>query len=223
MERQRDHECESGPSGQRTKRHCRTYRHRHRFNARRPGWTSNQEHQIGRTQSGNSASTTQSAPTLPNTDQLYGHGTFVAGVIAGGGNLSGGKYSGCSAKCEVGGLSAGDLNLFYVLEGFDYLLANDNSLGVRVVNCSFSTNALFDFDDPVNVATKMLTDAGVNVVFSAGNNGPGQHTLNPYAARRGWSALARRILRAGLQNLARAADSPIHCSIRPSWRRRRCR
>jgi serine protease AprX len=27
----------------------------------------------------------------------------------------------------------------------------------------------------------MLTDAGVNVVFSAGNNGPAQNTLNPYA------------------------------------------
>ena len=28
----------------------------------------------------------------------------------------------------------------------------------------------------------MLTDAGINVVFSAGNTGPGAHTLNPYAA-----------------------------------------
>jgi serine protease AprX len=28
----------------------------------------------------------------------------------------------------------------------------------------------------------MLTDAGINVVFSAGNSGPGAHTLNPYAA-----------------------------------------
>ena len=29
---------------------------------------------------------------------------------------------------------------------------------------------------------KLLTDAGINVVFSAGNSGPGAHTLNPYAA-----------------------------------------
>jgi serine protease AprX len=123
-----------------------------------------------------------SSDHLSNTDQLYGHGTFVAGVIAGGGNSSGGKFAGVAPNARLVGLSAGDLNLFYVLEGFDYLLTNGNSLGVRVVNCSFSTNALFDTNDPVNVATKMLTDAGVNVVFSAGNNGPGQHTLNPYAA-----------------------------------------
>lgn len=123
-----------------------------------------------------------SSDHLANTDQLYGHGTFVAGVIAGGGNASGGKYTGVAPNAKLVGLSAGDLNLFYVLEGFDYLLANAASLNVRVVNCSFSTNGTFDFNDPVNVATKMLTDAGVNVVFSAGNTGPSQHTLNPYAA-----------------------------------------
>ncbi len=119
--------------------------------------------------------------SLPNTDQAYGHGTFVAGVIGGNGSLSGGKYSGVAPNARLVGLSAGDVNLVYVLEGFDYLLANANNLGVRVVNCSFSANTNFDFDDPVNVATKMLTDAGVNVVFSAGNNGPGQDTMNPYA------------------------------------------
>jgi len=76
---------------------------------------------------------------------------------------------------------AGDLSLLYVLEGFDYLLAHGDDLGVRVVNYSFSANTVFDVNDPVNVGTRMLTDAGINVVFSAGNTGPGQHTLNPYA------------------------------------------
>ena len=120
--------------------------------------------------------------TLPNTDQLYGHGTFVAGVIAGNGSQSGGKFSGVAPGARLVGLSAGDLSLFYVLEGFDYLLANNANLGVRVVNCSFSASTVFDTNDPVNIATRMLTDAGVNVVFSAGNTGPGAHTLNPYAA-----------------------------------------
>lgn len=120
--------------------------------------------------------------SLPNTDQLYGHGTFVAGVIGGNGSVSGGKFSGVAPGARLIGLSAGDLTLFYVLGGFDYLLANGNDLGVRVVNCSFSANTLFDTNDPVNIATKMLTDAGLNVVFSAGNTGPGAHTLNPYAA-----------------------------------------
>src|SRR6266540_2875173 len=119
---------------------------------------------------------------LANTDQLYGHGTFVAGVIAGNGSRSSGKFSGVAPGARLVGLSAGDLTLFYVLEGLDYLLADGANLGVRVVNCSFSANSVFDANDPVNIATRMLTDAGVNVVFSAGNTGPGAHTLNPYAA-----------------------------------------
>lgn len=119
--------------------------------------------------------------SLPNTDQLYGHGTFVAGVVSGNGSLSGGKFTGVAPGARLVGLSAGDLSLLYILEGFDYLLANGSDLGVRVVNCSFSASTVYDANDPVNVATKMLTDAGINVVFSAGNTGPGQHTLNPYA------------------------------------------
>ncbi|HKQ53150.1 MAG TPA: S8 family serine peptidase, partial [Pyrinomonadaceae bacterium] len=118
---------------------------------------------------------------LPTTDQAYGHGTFVAGLIAGSGARSGGKYNGIAPGASLVGLSAGDLNLSYVLSGFDYLLSRGPALKVRVVNCSFSANTVFDTNDPVNVATKLLADRGVNVVFSAGNTGAGQHTLNPYA------------------------------------------
>ncbi|HEX8354158.1 MAG TPA: S8 family serine peptidase [Pyrinomonadaceae bacterium] len=117
---------------------------------------------------------------VPNTDQVYGHGTFVAGMIAGDGARSGGAYAGVAPGAKLVGLSAGDLNLFNVLAGFDYLLAHPE-LGVRVVNCSFSANTVYDEHDPVNVATRLLYERGVNVVFSAGNSGPGLHTLNPYA------------------------------------------
>ena len=118
---------------------------------------------------------------LPNTDQAYGHGTFVAGVIAGNGARSNGRYAGVSPGASIVGLSAGDLTLSFVLSGFDYLLSQGANLNVRVINCSFSANTVFDFNDPVNIATKMLTDRGVNVVFSTGNTGPGLYSLNPYA------------------------------------------
>ncbi len=119
--------------------------------------------------------------TLPNTDQAYGHGTFVAGVIAGNGQQSSGKYAGVAPGANILGLSAGDASLLFVLSGFDYLLANGAAFNVRVVNCSFSANTVFDVNDPVNIATRMLTDNGVNVVFSAGNTGPGADSLNPYS------------------------------------------
>jgi serine protease AprX len=118
---------------------------------------------------------------LTNTDLVSGHGTFVSGVIAASGANSSGRFAGVAPGARLLGLSSGDLNLMYVLSGFDYLLEKRAKYNVRVVNCSFSANTVFDLNDPVNVATKMLTDAGVNIVFSAGNTGPGNGTMNPYA------------------------------------------
>jgi serine protease AprX len=136
-------------------------------------------------------SDTQSAPigfvnpnpieNLINTDLISGHGTFVAGLIAASGASSGGKYNGVAPGANILGLSAGDLNLSFVLAGFDYLLERGANYNVRVVNCSFSANTVFDYNDPVNIATKLLTERGVSIVFSAGNSGAGNGTLNPYA------------------------------------------
>ena len=118
---------------------------------------------------------------LTNTDLTGGHGTFVSGVIAASGANSSGRFAGVAPGARLLGLSAGDLNLMYVLSGFDYLLEKRVKYNVRVVNCSFSADTVFDLNDPVNVATKMLTDTGINVVFSAGNTGSGNGTMNPYA------------------------------------------
>ncbi|MFN2599041.1 MAG: S8 family serine peptidase [Pyrinomonadaceae bacterium] len=119
---------------------------------------------------------------LADSDQAYGHGTFVAGVVAGSGSKSAGQFTGVAPGANIVGLSAGDASLIFVLDGFDYLLDRGASLGVRVVNCSFSAETVYDTNDPVNVATKLLTDRGVSVVFSAGNDGPGLRTMNPYAS-----------------------------------------
>jgi serine protease AprX len=118
---------------------------------------------------------------LANTDVASGHGTFVGGIIAASGASSSGRFSGVAAGARLLGMSAGDANLMHVLSGFDYLLQRAAEYNVRVVNCSFSAATDYSADDPVNVATKMLADRGVNVVFSAGNTGPGNGTMNPYA------------------------------------------
>ena len=46
-------------------------------------------------------------PSLPDTDLLSGHGSFVAGVIGGNGSASNGKYSGVAPNSRLVGLSAG--------------------------------------------------------------------------------------------------------------------
>jgi serine protease AprX len=118
---------------------------------------------------------------IPNTDLVLGHGTAVASVAAGSGAASAGAYKGVAPGASVLALSAGDLFIINVLEGFDYLLDNRDRFGVRIVNCSWGTSGFFDPADPVNAATRLLYDAGVTVIFAAGNHGPAPDTLNPYA------------------------------------------
>ncbi|HVF91551.1 MAG TPA: S8 family serine peptidase [Blastocatellia bacterium] len=116
-----------------------------------------------------------------NSDPVMGHGTLVAGIIAGTGVASGGYYGGMAPGAKLLGVSAGDASLFYVLSGIDYILSNRAAQNVRVVNCSFGISGVFDANDPVNIATKIMHDAGISVVFSAGNRGDQPNSLNPYS------------------------------------------
>ena len=118
---------------------------------------------------------------LLDSDLALGHGTFVASVIAGTGTASAGYYGGMAPGTNLLGVACGDASLFYVLSGIDYILSHKDELNVRVVNCSFGISGLFDSNDPVNVATRIMHDAGISVVFSAGNRGGEPNSLNPYS------------------------------------------
>ena len=118
---------------------------------------------------------------LPNGDPLMGHGTFVASVLAGSGEASGNYFGGIAPGANLLGVSVGDASLFFVLSGIDYILSRRVQDNIRVVNCSFGVSGLFDANDPVNIATKILHGLGVSVVFSAGNRGDQPNALNPYS------------------------------------------
>lgn len=119
---------------------------------------------------------------VPNTDTTSGHGTHVSGTIGGDGNASGGKYTGVAPESDLIGISAGDgLSILYALEGFDYVLENQEKYNIQVINNSYGTTGEFDPEDPLNVASKEAHDAGMTVAFAAGNAGPEEDTLNPYS------------------------------------------
>jgi serine protease AprX len=118
---------------------------------------------------------------LLDSDLTMGHGTFVAGVVAGSGGAAGGYYGGMAPGARLLGVGAGDASLFYVLSGIDYILSHRVDQNIRVVNCSFGISGLFDANDPVNIATRIMHDAGISVVFSAGNRGDQPNSLNPYS------------------------------------------
>lgn len=122
------------------------------------------------------------AVEMPNTDTTIGHGTHVAGDVAGRGHASDGKFKGMAYDADLIGLGAGEgINLFTVLEGFDWILENQEKYGIDIVNNSWGTGfSPWDPYNPVNLATKVVHDAGILVVFANGNDSD-EMSMNPYA------------------------------------------
>ncbi len=115
---------------------------------------------------------------LPDTDTTTGHGTHCAGIAAGDGTT----YAGVAPGAKVIGIGVGDgLSILWALSGIDWILEHRAQYGIRVVNNSWGTTGAFDAGDPINVATRKMHDAGITVVFAAGNEGSAQDTLNPYS------------------------------------------
>lgn len=123
-----------------------------------------------------------------------GHGTHVAGIIAGSGDAQGGPgradYVGVAHGAQLVGYQAGLIDKngdvvfesLTVLEGFDWALENRHRYDIRVISNSWGANGEFDPRSPVNLATLNLYKAGILVVFAAGNEGDqGSHSLNKYA------------------------------------------
>jgi serine protease AprX len=114
------------------------------------------------------------SPCDPN-----GHGTHVAGTIAGNGFDSFGEKSGIAPEASLIALRVlgrdGSGSLAGVLSALEWVRANARTRNIRVVNLSFgmvptgslpddgSIAALLD-QDPLAVATKALVDAGIFVV-----------------------------------------------------------
>jgi serine protease AprX len=106
----------------------------------------------------------------------FGHGTHVAGIIAGNGYDSGGARTGIAPGAHLVVLKVLDANgngrLSDVIAALDFVVANRAAFNIRVINLSVATGVYEPYDeDPLTLAAKRAVDAGIVVVASAGNNG----------------------------------------------------
>src|SRR5207253_9628851 len=111
---------------------------------------------------------------LPYDDN--GHGSHVAGIIAGNGLDSNGRRMGAAPDASLVSLKVLDANgagtISQVIQALDWVLANHEQYNIRVVNMSVSTPITESYwTDPLTLAAKRIVDAGVLVLVAAGNHG----------------------------------------------------
>jgi subtilisin family serine protease len=109
-------------------------------------------------------------------DDPYGHGTHVAGIAAGNGQVSNGAYRGVASNANLVNLRVlnqqGTGKVSNLLAAIDWIRANRIAYNIRVVNMSLGTSAIDSYkNDPLCVAVRGLVDLGIVVVAAAGNEG----------------------------------------------------
>jgi serine protease AprX len=114
-----------------------------------------------------------------------GHGTHVAGVIAGNGYDSGGNKSGVAPDASLVSLKVLDAHgigsVSNIIKAFDWVLSNHKRYNIRVVNLSVGAAVTESYwTDPLALAVKRVVDAGVVVVAAAGNFGKNAAGLPQY-------------------------------------------
>jgi len=112
----------------------------------------------------------------------YGHGTFVAGLIAGNGASSGGQYSGEApganlVSIKVAGAS-GTTDLARLILGLQWAVDNQLAYNIRVLNMSLGFQPFEStVVNPLDQAVQAAWNSGIAVVASAGNAGPSNGTI----------------------------------------------
>lgn len=113
----------------------------------------------------------------------YGHGTHLAGIIAGDGTSSGGKWAGVAPAADLVSVKVagadGSTDVSVVLAGLQWVVSHQDEYDIRVLNLSFGTDSTQSYlVDPLDYAVERVWFSGILVVVSAGNRGSGAGTIN---------------------------------------------
>jgi len=113
----------------------------------------------------------------------FGHGTHMAGIIAGDGTMSNGKWAGVAPGAGIVSVkvapSDGSTDVSVVIAAMQWIIANEQQDNIRVLNLSFGTDSTQPYSvDPLDYAVEQVWNSGIVVVAAAGNRGPGSGTIN---------------------------------------------
>jgi serine protease AprX len=111
-----------------------------------------------------------------------GHGTHVAGCIAGNGYSSFGEYAGIAPEANIIALKAldqdGSGDTSNVLAAIQWAVDNKKKYNIRVLNLSLGTQANTSGYTPLDNAVMAAWNSGLTVVSAAGNEGPKKYTIS---------------------------------------------
>ncbi|MDQ1652016.1 MAG: serine protease AprX [Cryptosporangiaceae bacterium] len=117
-------------------------------------------------------------PSLLHTDG-FGHGTHMAGIIAGRDSTDGTGFRGIAPDVKLTsvkvGMSNGAVDVSQMLAAIDWVVKHRNddpANPIKVINLSYGTDSTLLFSlNPLAYAVENAVRAGINVVVAAGNNG----------------------------------------------------
>jgi serine protease AprX len=122
------------------------------------------------------------SPLAQTAGDTYGHGTHVAGIIAGNGTNRAvgdpfaGAYIGVAPEADLVAVKVademGNATLLDVINGLQFVVDHKNQFNIRVVNLSLSSDTPQSYKtDPLDAAVESAWLKGIVVVAAAGNRG----------------------------------------------------
>ncbi len=114
----------------------------------------------------------------------FGHGTHLAGIIAGSDSST--DFEGVAPGAKILNVKVanheGAVDVSQVIAAIDWVIQhrNDNGMNVRVINLAYGTDSTQDWQtDPLSAAVERAWRAGIVVVVASGNDGNGNVLRNP--------------------------------------------
>jgi serine protease AprX len=119
----------------------------------------------------------------PGCQDSYGHGTFIAGLIAGNGAASNGQYVGTAPRAKIVSVKIagpdGSSDVSNLLAAIEWVVSFKDTYGIRVLNLSLGTDSTQSYKvDPLDYAVEKAWQSGVVVVVAASNRGPAPQTIS---------------------------------------------